>query len=132
MTVLSEVASKSCQHSQFIILNILQQHKKVLVSDKKYSDERVDVLSCLLIAERIMTGSVTDKRIKVARIVFSLSGGKFGMKEDDIRQILSQLDIMEKMFNIKETVSEACNTSFLFPILTPHKDIISVMFKGKL
>ena len=132
MPVLTEVASKSCQHSQFIILNILQQHKKVLVSDKKYSDERVDVLSCLLIAERIMTGSVTDKRIKVARIVFSLSGGKFGMKEDDIRQILSQLDIMEKMFNIKETVSEACNTSFLFPILTPHKEIISVMFKGKL
>ena len=47
---------KAAQHAQFLVLNLLQQSKRALVSDKKYSDERVDVLSCVLLAERGQLG----------------------------------------------------------------------------
>ena len=39
--------------------NRLVQAKKGLVSDKKYSEARLDILSCLLLAERAMTGPPT-------------------------------------------------------------------------
>ena len=123
---------KSCGHSQFLILNILQQHKKVLISDKKYSDDRVDVLSCLLIAEKMMTGPPTAKRMKVASVAISLcSGGRFSLKEDDLRQILSQMNILESLSNIKATVSRVCCTSFINPLSSAHQDILRVLFKGK-
>ena len=47
---------KAAQHAQFLVLNLLQQSKRALVSDKKYSDERVDVLTCVLLAERGQLG----------------------------------------------------------------------------
>lgn len=53
------------------------------------------------------------------------------MREDDIKQILIQLDVIERMLNIKETTSDACNTAFLYPLYTPHNEIFSVMFKGR-
>ena len=52
----TEVCMKAAQHAQFLVLNLLQQSKRALVSDKKYSDERVDVLSCVLLAERGQLG----------------------------------------------------------------------------
>ena len=53
---MTEVCMKAAQHAQFLVLNLLQQSKRALVSDKKYSDERVDVLSCVLLAERGQLG----------------------------------------------------------------------------
>ena len=82
-----DICMKSSQHGQFLILNILQQIKKtLLMSDKKYSDEKVDVLSCFLVAERVLAGPVTLQRIRVANVAVSLcSGGTRFIKEDDIQ-----------------------------------------------
>ena len=63
MSEIKEISMKCSQHSQFLILNILQQNKKILVSDKKYSDERVDMLSLVLMAETSMAGAVTKQVI---------------------------------------------------------------------
>ena len=69
MPEILDISTKSAQHCQFVILNILQQNKNILVSDKKYSDERVDVLSLVLIAERALAGPPT-KQVKNLVIAF--------------------------------------------------------------
>ena len=80
----TEVCLRSGQHTQFLVLNIIQGLKKGLVSDKKYSDERIDILSCLLIAEKVLAGPVTRQRTAVATVAITLAaGGRFGVKEED-------------------------------------------------
>ena len=128
-----DICMKSSQHGQFLILNILQQIKKtLLVSDKKYSDEKVDVLSCILVAEKVLAGPVTLQRIRVANVAVSLcSGGNRFVKEDDMKQMTTQLNVMETLINIQKTITDSCSTMFLSPLYSPHKDIISVVLQGK-
>ena len=122
---------KSAAHAQFLVLNILQQCRKSLVSDKKYSDERVDVLSCVLIAERLLAGPVTSERVRVTRLAVSLcSGGRFGIRDEDLRGMTTQLEVLSTLINIQRAVTEACSTMFISPSFTPHKEISKVMLKG--
>ena len=126
-----DLCMKSASHAQFLILNILQQCRKSLVSDKKYSDDRVDVLSCVLIAERILAGPVTSDRLRVTRLAVSLcSGGRFGIREEDLRGMMTQLGALDTLVNIQGAVTEACSTMFISPLYTPHKEIVNVMLKG--
>ena len=129
----TEVCLKSGQHAQFLVLNIIQGLKKGLVSDRKYSDERIDILSCLLIAEKVLAGPVTRQRTAVATIAITLaSGGRFGVKEDDCRQMLQHVSVLEKLVNIQEEILRSCSTHFLFVLSQPHQQILSVILQGLL
>ena len=131
MPKIIEICMKSAAHAQFLVLNILQQCRRSLVSDKKYSDERVDVLSCVLIAERLLAGPVTSDRVRVTRLAVSLcSGGRFGIREEDLRGMATQLEVLDTLINIQRVVTEACSTMFISPLFTPHKEISTVMLKG--
>ena len=131
MPKIIEICMKSAAHAQFLVLNILQQCRKSLVSDKKYSDERVDVLSCVLIAERLLAGPVTSDRVRVTRLAVSLcSGGRFGIRDEDLRGMMTQLEVLSTLINIRRAVTEACSTMFISPLFTPHKEISKVMLKG--
>lgn len=127
-----DICMKSSQHGQFLILNILQQIKKtLLMSDKKYSDEKVDVLSCVLVGEKVLAGPVTPQRIRVANVAVSLcSGGTRFIKEDDMKQMMTQLSVMETLINIQKEITDSCSTKFLSPLYSPHKDIITVVLQG--
>ena len=48
------------------------QAKKGLVSDKKYSEARLDMLSCLLLAERAMTGPPTMQVLYCTVILYTV------------------------------------------------------------
>ena len=131
MPKIIEICMKSAAHAQFLVLNILQQSRKSLVSDQKYSDERVDVLSCVLIAERLLAGPVTSDRVRVTRLAVSLcSGGRFGIRDEDLRGMTTQLEVLSTLINIQRAVTVACSTMFISPLFTPHKEISTVMLKG--
>ena len=133
MGSVTEVCVRSGQHTQFLVLNLLQTVKKGLVSDRKYSDERIDILSCLLIAEKVLAGPVTRQRTAVATIAITLaSGGRFGVKEDDCRQMLQHVSVLEKLVNIQEEILRSCSTHFLFVLSQPHQQILSVILQGLL
>ena len=127
----TEVCVRSGQHTQFLVLNLIQTVKKGLVSDRKYSDERIDILSCLLIAEKALAGPVSSQRTRVARLALSLaSGGRFGLREEDCRQMLHQLSVLEKLGNINQQILAVCSTNFLSVLHPPHNQIISAVLQG--
>ena len=128
---LTEVCVRSGQHTQFLVLNLLQTVKKGLVSDRKYSDERIDLLSCLLIAEKALAGPVTRQRTLVARVALSLaSGGRFGLKDEDCRQMLQQVVALQKLININQEILTACSTHFLSVLHRPHHQILAAILQG--
>ena len=101
------------------------------MSDRKYSDERIDILSCLLIAEKVLAGPVTRQRTAVARVAVTLAaGGRFGVREEDCRQMLHQLSVLEKLVNISEEIHRSCSTHFLSVLSPAHQEIFSVILQG--
>ena len=131
MGSVTEVCVRTGQHTQFLVLNLLQTVKKGLVSDRKYSDERIDLLSCLLIAEKALAGPVTRQRTLVARVALSLaSGGRFGLKDEDCRQMLQHVLVLQKLVNINQEILRACSTHFLSVLHRPHHQILSAILQG--
>ena len=127
----TQVCVRSGQHSQYLVLNMIQGLKKGLVSDRKYSDERIDILSCLLIAEKVLAGPVTRQRTAVATVAITLAaGGRFGVREEDCRQMLQQVSVLEKLVNIPEEIHRSCSTHFLSVVSPPHQEILSVILQG--
>ena len=127
----TEVCVRSGQHTQFLLLNLIQTVKKGLVSDRKYSDERIDLLSCLLIAEKALAGPVSRQRTLVAGLALSLtSGGRLGLKDEDCRQVLHLTAVLQKLVNINLEIQRACSTHFLSVLHRPHHQIVSAILQG--
>ena len=122
-----EIASISLsaqQHTQFLILNMIQQAKKGIVSDKKYSEARLDILSCLLLAEKAMAGPGTLQRQVLSSVSLAMAAsGKNGLRDDDMRNMTEQLSRLKLTISIAHEISAACNTEFLFG----QKDVLSIM-----
>ena len=53
----------------YLILSVFSSLKKRVISDKKYSEQRLDVLSSLVLAENALNGPSTKER----RLVVSLA-----------------------------------------------------------
>jgi WASH complex subunit 7 len=122
---IAALALAAQQHAQFLILNLVQQAKKGLVSDRKYSEARLDTLSCLLLAERAMAGPATPQRLEVARVGLGLAGagGRGGLREEEGRGLQEQLARLGRLLGLPEEAREAgsCHClathTDLFPLL---------------
>lgn len=60
------------QHLSYIALVAINQAKKKIISDKKYSERHLDVLSALLLAEKSLNGPGTKERRLITNLVMSL------------------------------------------------------------
>ena len=62
---------------------------------------------------------------------FSLCvGGRFGLKEDDLRQLMVQLEMIDTLSNIQMFITECCSTKFLSPLTSAHQDIFNIILNG--
>ena len=101
------------QHAQFLILNLIQQAKKGIVSDKKYSEARLDILSCLLLAERATTGPPSPQRLRLCLLSVAMAGaGRGGLKEEEWRGLSEHMARLGRMMVLAQEAEEAsrCNS----------------------
>ena len=96
------------QHAQFLILNVIQQAKKGIVSDKKYSEARLDILSCLLLAERATTGPPSPQRLRLCLLSIAMAGaGRGGLKEEEWRGLSEHMARLGRMMELSQEAERA-------------------------
>jgi len=108
------------QLTQRIVLSFIQNAKKRIVSDKKYSEKRLDILSGLVLAGNSLNGPPTKERLLVASYGISIANRlKTFKSEENIEDMMRKLE----MFSFIETrIRQACDCSYLywhFNILMP-------------
>ena len=83
----------------------------------------------------------------MARLAVSLcSGGRFGLKEEELRQVgpgyrpvatakvplqvVSQLTGLDTLVTFRRRIQASCSTAFLCPLHPAHRDILAVILQG--
>ena len=100
------------QLTQRIVLSFIQNAKKRIVSDKKYSEKRLDILSGLVLAGNSLNGPPTKERLLVASYGISIANRlKTFKSEENIEDMMRKLE----MFSFIETrIRQACDCSYLY------------------
>lgn len=125
-TAISTSAGSAVQHCQFLILTTIQQARKSVVSDKKYSQASLDVLSNIVLAERALSGPGTQVRHSLARLTLAMAaagGGRQNFREEELKSMAEQLVRMKQLSQIGEEVKAATDTTFMFW----HRDLLPTL-----
>ena len=112
-----------CQHLVFSILTVIIKTKKNVVSDKYYTQTKLDTLSALAMAENAVSGACTKRRLLVATTVLGFALDRtFG---DEERHVLSRsLARFSIISDFKKKVERLCDTSFIYW----HRVIVGTYF----
>ncbi|MGH0115685.1 UNVERIFIED_CONTAM: hypothetical protein FKN15_038008 [Acipenser sinensis] len=112
--VVADSVSHITQHLQYQALNSIATAKKRVISDKKYSEQRLDVLSALVLAENALNGPSTKERRLVVSLALSVGTQMKTFKDEELlplQLILKKLDLISEL---RERVKIQCDCSFLY------------------
>uniref|UniRef100_A0A3B3VAH5 WASH complex subunit 4 n=1 Tax=Poecilia latipinna TaxID=48699 RepID=A0A3B3VAH5_9TELE len=95
-------------------LNAISNAKKRVISDKKYSEQRLDVLSSLVLAENALSGPSTKERRLVVSLALCVGTQLKTFKDEELlplQVVLKKLDLISELC---ERVRLQCDCSFLY------------------
>ena len=123
---INSLLERGTQHTQFLLLNLIQTARKSVVSDKKYSETKLDHLSILILAEKCLSGPGNRRREILAKITFGFSGsGRSLFKDSEWKTITALLDKFTKLISFWDNLD---STQFI-PYLSWQLDILGVMLE---
>ncbi|KAG9490492.1 hypothetical protein GDO78_006044 [Eleutherodactylus coqui] len=111
------VADSVChiaQHLQYQALAAIAVAKKRVISDKKYSEQRLDVLSALVLAENTLNGPSTRQRRLVVALALNVGTQMKTFKDEELlplQLVMKKLDLISEM---RERVRAQCDCCFLY------------------
>ncbi|XP_046682962.1 WASH complex subunit 4 isoform X1 [Homalodisca vitripennis] len=108
----------------FQTLTIIASAKKGLMSDKKFCEKHVDMLSSLVVAEKCLNGPPTRLRLLVARLALSVANQKNTFRDDELSSLSSALSSLARIPNLIERLNKATNCDFLYW----HRVILPIYF----
>jgi WASH complex subunit 7 len=113
--LIGETVEQSLQHTHFLLLNLIKQAKKSVISDRKYTEAKLDILSCLILAERALAGPATRRRAALAHLTIGLAvaGGRNIFREADLRAAVEQLARLDQLNRFWEDCDEVFSFDFL-------------------
>ncbi|KAM9807729.1 WASH complex subunit 4 [Neosynchiropus ocellatus] len=112
--VVADSVSHISQQLQSQALNAIGMAKKRVVSDKKYSEQRLDVLSSLVLAENALSGPSTKERRLVVALALCVGTQLKTFKDEELlplQLVLKKLDLISELI---ERVKLECDCSFLY------------------
>jgi len=112
--LIAESMNHIIQHLSFVVIAAIQAAKKRVVSDKRYSDKRLDVLSSLVLAENSLNGPGTKERRLITQLALSLSTQMKAFKDEELTSILATLRRLDIMCDFQQRLHEACDCSFVY------------------
>ncbi|KAG9280938.1 WASH complex subunit 4 [Astyanax mexicanus] len=99
-------------HSQ--ALTSISTAKKRVISDKKYSEQRLDVLSALVLAENTLNGPSTRERRLVVSLALSVGTQMKTFKDEELLPLQLVLKKLDLISELRERVKVQCDCSFLY------------------
>nr|CAD7441834.1 unnamed protein product [Timema bartmani] len=111
---ISESINHVVQYLTFRILTIVGATKKSLIQDKHYSEKHLDILSSLVLVEKVLNGPGTKERRLIARLALSAANQIRIFREDELSALNSLLYKLDMMCDIQEKLADACNCSFFY------------------
>ncbi|KAG8185393.1 hypothetical protein JTE90_018615 [Oedothorax gibbosus] len=112
--VISESLTHIVQHLGYLALSIINIGKKRLVTDKKYSERRLDVLSALVLAEKSLNGPGSKERRLTAYLAMALGVQMNSFKEDEIISFAGFMKKLDFICELRQKIQEACDCSFMY------------------
>ncbi|XP_053377942.1 WASH complex subunit 4-like isoform X3 [Mercenaria mercenaria] len=114
--LISEHVHHILQRISFQIMNSIATAKKRIISDRKYSERKLDVLSSLVLAETALAGPTTKERRLVARLALALGtcSKVRAFKEDELASLYDNFRRLDIIADLREKVRRSCDCSFLY------------------
>ncbi|XP_076775882.1 WASH complex subunit 4 isoform X1 [Arvicanthis niloticus] len=112
--VVADSVSHITQHLQHQALNSISVAKKRVISDKKYSEQRLDVLSALVLAENTLNGPSTKQRRLIVSLALSVGTQMKTFKDEELfplQVVMKKLDLISEL---RERVQAQCDCCFLY------------------
>uniref|UniRef100_A0A665UTQ2 WASH complex subunit 4 n=1 Tax=Echeneis naucrates TaxID=173247 RepID=A0A665UTQ2_ECHNA len=112
--VVADSVSHITQQLQSQALNAIGNAKKRVISDKKYSEQRLDVLSSLVLAENALSGPSTKERRLVVSLALCVGTQLKTFKDEELfplQLVLKKLDLISEL---RERVKLQCDCCFLY------------------
>ncbi|XP_021574896.1 WASH complex subunit 4-like, partial [Carlito syrichta] len=98
--VVADSVSHITQHLQHQALNSISVAKKRVISDKKYSEQRLDVLSALVLAENTLNGPSTKQRRLIVSLALSVGTQLKTFKDEELfplQVVMKKLDLISEL-----------------------------------
>uniref|UniRef100_A0A8C1TFK4 WASH complex subunit 4 n=1 Tax=Cyprinus carpio TaxID=7962 RepID=A0A8C1TFK4_CYPCA len=112
--VVADSVSHITQQLQSQALSSLSTAKKRVISDKKYSEQRLDVLSALVLAENTLNGPSTKERRLIVSLALSVGTQMKTFKDEELLPLQLVLKKLDLISELRERVKVHCNCSFLY------------------
>ncbi|KAJ7414790.1 WASH complex subunit 4 [Willisornis vidua] len=98
--VVADSVTHITQHLQYQALHSISVAKKRVISDKKYSEQRLDVLSALVLAENTLNGPSTKQRRLIVSLALSVGTQMKTFKDEELiplQLVLKKLDLISEL-----------------------------------
>ncbi|KAI1239222.1 hypothetical protein IHE44_0012336 [Lamprotornis superbus] len=98
--VVADSVTHITQHLQYQALHSISVAKKRVISDKKYSEQRLDVLSALVLAENTLNGPSTRQRRLIVSLALSVGTQMKTFKDEELiplQLVLKKLDLISEL-----------------------------------
>ncbi|KAH0616974.1 hypothetical protein JD844_028502, partial [Phrynosoma platyrhinos] len=102
------------QHLQHQALNAIAIAKKRVISDKKYSEQRLDVLSALVLAENTFIGPSTKQRRLIISLALSVGTQMKTFKDEELLPLQVVMKKLALISELRERVQAQCDCCFLY------------------
>ncbi|XP_070557659.1 WASH complex subunit 4-like isoform X2 [Ptychodera flava] len=112
--LIAETINHILQHLQFMALASIGTAKKRIISDKKYSEKRLDVLSALVLVENSLNGPGTKERRLILRLGMSVATQMKAFREDELNNFYSILKQIDSVCDLRHKLHSTCQCSFLY------------------
>ncbi|XP_043822433.1 WASH complex subunit 4 isoform X2 [Dromiciops gliroides] len=112
--VVADSVSHITQHLQHQALNSISVAKKRVISDKKYSEQRLDVLSALVLAENTLNGPSTRQRRLILSLALSVGTQMKTFKDEELLPLQVVMKKLDLISELRERVRTQCDCCFLY------------------
>ncbi|XP_077067097.1 WASH complex subunit 4 [Siphateles boraxobius] len=112
--VVADSVSHITQQLQSQALASISTAKKRVISDKKYSEQRLDVLSALVLAENTLNGPSTKERRLIVSLALSVGTQMKTFKDEELLPLQLVLKKLDLISELRERVKVQCDCSFLY------------------
>uniref|UniRef100_A0A8C2WX21 WASH complex subunit 4 n=1 Tax=Cyclopterus lumpus TaxID=8103 RepID=A0A8C2WX21_CYCLU len=112
--VVADSVSHITQQLQSQALNAIGVAKKRVISDKKYSEQRLDVLSSLVLVENALSGPSTKERRLVVSLALCVGTQLKTFKDEELLPLQLVLKKLDLISELSERVKLQCDCSFLY------------------
>ncbi|XP_059151833.1 WASH complex subunit 4-like isoform X4 [Physella acuta] len=112
--LVTESINHIIQYLSFKALSAIGTAKKRIMSDKKYSEQRLDVLSALVLAESAFNGPGSKERRLIVKLAMAVGTKLKAFKEDEFQSLDDTIRRLDLISELRPKIREACDCSFIY------------------